>query len=50
MARLRIEPRPPEYVPGALPLSYLAIGDQVGLLIISYMTDCISNRSQDYSS
>jgi hypothetical protein len=36
MARLRIEPRPPEYyMPGALPLSYLALGDQVGLLIMS---------------
>ena len=30
MARLRIKPRPSGYIPGALPLSYLALGDQVG--------------------
>src|SRR6266850_4280529 len=44
MARLGIEPRPPEYMPSALPLSYLALGDQVGLLIMSCVTDCISNN------
>ena len=31
MARLGIESRPPEYVPGALPLNYLALGNQSGL-------------------
>ena len=30
MARLGIEPRPTGYIPGALPLSYLALGNQVG--------------------
>ena len=44
MARLGIEPKPPEYMPGALPLSYLALGGQVGLLIKYGVTDCISNR------
>ena len=34
MARLRIEPRLPEYMPGALPLSYLALGYQSGLHIV----------------
>jgi hypothetical protein len=28
MARLGIEPRLPDYIPGALPLSYLALGNQ----------------------
>jgi hypothetical protein len=35
MARLGIEPRLPEYVPGALPLSYLALGYQTKLHILS---------------
>jgi hypothetical protein len=35
MATLGIEPRLPEYVPGALPLSYLALGYQSGLHLLS---------------
>ena len=34
MARLGIEPRLPEYIPGALPLSYLAMVDQVGSCLV----------------
>src|SRR5437879_1892708 len=41
LARLGIEPRPHGYRPGALPLSYLAMVYQLGLLS---MADWISNR------
>ena len=40
MVRLGIEPRHTGYIPGALPLSYLALGDQLKLLS---MPDCTSN-------
>ena len=40
LAKLGIEPRPLGDIPGALQLSYLAFGDQPGLLS---MTDCMSN-------
>ena len=54
MARLGIEPRPTGYIPGALPLSYLAWGHQseLGFLYrlplfchFNSWIDCISNNT-----
>jgi hypothetical protein len=45
MARVGIELKFPEYMLGALPLSYLALGDQIGLLIMSCVTNCFFNSS-----
>jgi hypothetical protein len=47
MTGLGIEPSLPEYVPGALQLSYLALGYQAGLHLLSthgplYYTDHVS--------
>ena len=44
MARLEIEPRLPEYIPGALPLSYLTMGVNLDRLTMSDVTDCTSNK------
>ena len=43
MARLGIEPRLPENIPGALPLSYLALGNQLGLPVFVTTSEQIAH-------
>ena len=40
MARLGIEPRSHGYIPGALPLSYLALGNHMWTASLCHLTNC----------
>ena len=40
MARLGIEPRHHGYIPGALPLSYLALGNHIWTTSLCHLTNC----------